>query len=325
MKRLLKNNEFTVAIIIAITWLIFGIVNPDIISLANVYSITRASIISATFALACMLVIISGGIDMSFFAVGCVAMYVTVKYLVDRAMLDTPLFLIFAAAIIIGIILELINWFFIDKLNLPPFIVTIGSQSLYKGFLLAFVGTTYITTMPKGMRKLAVTYVSSTTSSSGIVYNLHFLVIVVAAMYIIMHIVLNFTRFGRNIYAIGADVAAAQRAGINISRTRFLVFLIAGAIAGVGGVFQGTLNRAAVPADLVGQELLVIAAVVLGGGGGKQARGSVLGTALGVILLSLISNNLILMKVPSYWQQAVTGIIILIGLIIQSTEAISKL
>ena len=223
------------------------------------------------------------------------------------------------------IILELINWFFIDKLNLPPFIVTIGSQSLYKGFLLAFVGTTYITTMPKGMRKLAVTYVSSTTSSSGIVYNLHFLVIVVAAMYIIMHIVLNFTRFGRNIYAIGADVAAAQRAGINISRTRFLVFLIAGAIAGVGGVFQGTLNRAAVPADLVGQELLVIAAVVLGGGGGKQARGSVLGTALGVILLSLISNNLILMKVPSYWQQAVTGIIILIGLIIQSTEAISKL
>jgi len=320
MKKLLKTNEFIVVMIIVVLWLAFGIVNPNIISLANIYSITRASIISATFALACMLVIISGGIDMSFLAVGCVSMYVTVKFLVDRSMLDTPLILIFLGAIAIGIFLELINWFFIDKLSLPPFIVTIGTQSLYKGFLLAFVGTTYITTMPKGMKQLAVTYATSTSDVNGIVYNLHSLVIIVVVMYILMHLMLKYTMFGRNIYAIGADTVAAQRAGINISRTRFFVFVIAGILAGIGGMFQGTLNRAAVPADLVGQELLVIAAVILGGGNGKQARGSVLGTALGVILLSLISNNLILMKIPSYWQQAVTGTIILIGLIIQSSR-----
>lgn len=317
MKKFIKSNEFIMMVIILVLWFAFGLVNPNIVSIANVYSITRASIISATFALACMLVLISGGIDMSFLAVGCVSMYVTVKFLVDRNLMDTPLMLIFLSSIAIGIVLELINWFFIDKLSLPPFIVTIGTQSLYKGYLLAFVSTTYITNLPRGMKDLAVRYVATTTDASGISYNLHFLVLVVVTMYVLTHWMLNFTTFGRNIYAIGDDVEAAARAGINISKTRFFVFLLAGVIAGIGGMFQGTLNWAAVPADLVGQELAVIAAVILGGGTGKQARGSVLGTALGVILLSLIANNLILMKIPSYWQQAVNGTIILIGLVLQ--------
>jgi len=320
MKNLFKRNEFIILMVILVIWFAFGLVNPNIVSKANIYSITRASIISATFALACMLVIISGGIDMSFMAVGCVSMYVTVKFLVERKMFDTPLILIFLASITIGIILELINWFFIDRLKLPPFIVTIGTQSLYKGYLLAFVGTTYITTLPRGMKELAVRYVATTTDANGITYNLHFLVLVVAAMYILVHLMLNFTIFGRNVYAIGDDLEAAARAGINISKTRLFVFILAGIISGIGGMFQGTLNRAAVPADLVGQELSVIAAVILGGGTGKQARGSVLGTALGVILLSLIANNLILLKIPSYWQQAVNGTIILIGLVLQSSR-----
>ena len=320
MKKLIKTNEFTIFVIIAVMWIAFGIVNPHILSLANFYSITRASIISATFALSCMLVFLAVGIDMSFYAVGCVSMYVPVKFIVDRGLTDVSLILIFIVAISIGVLLELINWFFIDRLSLQPFIVTIGTQSLYKGFLLVFVGTVYIANIPKGMMNLAVTFVDSIYDSNGIAYNLHILAIVVVVMYILMHFMLKYTRFGRNIYAIGADVVAAKRAGINISKTRFCVFLIAGVISGIGGMFQGTLNRAAVPADLIGQELLVIAAVVLGGGIAKQARGSALGTMLGVILLSLISNNLILMKIPSYWQQTVTGAIILVGLVIQSSK-----
>ncbi len=321
MKRFIKTNEFTLGIIIVAMWLIFGLVNPDILSLSNLYSITRASIISAMFALSAMLVIIAVGIDISFYAVGCFSMYVTVKFFVSNKMMDVPLSVIFIGAIAIAILLELINWFFIDKLNLNSFIVTVGTQTLYKGYLLAFVGTAYITTLPKAMKNLSVSYISSTTNSSGIESYLHVLVIVVIVLYILMHLMLNYTRFGRNIYAIGCDSVAAKRAGINISKTRLFVFIIAGVLCGIGGVFQATLNRAAVPADLVGQELMVIAAVFLGGALRKQARGSIPGTALGVILLSLISNNLILLKITSYWQQAVTGIIILIGLVIQSSKS----
>lgn len=324
MKKLMKTNEFTIITIIAVLWLAFGLVNPYILSLANLYSLTRAAIVSATFALACMLVFIGVGIDMSFYAVGGLAMYAPVKFLADRKIVDTPLILVFIVAIAIAVVLQTINWFFIDRLSLQPFIVTIGSQSLYKGFLLAFVGSAYIANIPKSMLALAVNYVHSTEGPSGIVYGLHILVIVVIIMYVLVHLMLSYTRFGRNIYAMGADVVAAKRAGINISKTRFFLFLIAGVICGIGGMFQGSLSRSAMPADLVGQELLVIAAVVLGGGIAKQARGSVLGTGLGVILMALIANNLILMKIPSYWQQAVTGIIILSGLVIQSSRSGKK-
>src|SRR5690554_4930331 len=103
MKKLIKTNEFSVAAIITITWIIFGLVNPDILTLANLYSITRASIVSATFALSCMLVFIAVGIDMSFYAVGCTSMYITVNFLVKNSMLDVPLVLIFMASIAIGI------------------------------------------------------------------------------------------------------------------------------------------------------------------------------------------------------------------------------
>ncbi len=321
MKKFIKTNEFTIGVIIVAMWLIFGMVNHDIISLSNLYSMARASIIPATFALSAMLVIIAVGIDISFYAVGCFSVYVTVKFFVSNKMMDVPLIVIFIGAIAIAILLELINWFFIDRLDLNSFIVTVGTQTLYKGFLLAFVGTAYITTLPNAMKKLSTSYLASTTNSSGIKSYLHVLVIVVIALYVLMHLMLNYTRFGRNIYAIGCDPVAAKRAGINISKTRLFVFIIAGVLCGIGGVFQATLNRVAVPADLVGQELMVIAAVFLGGALGKQARGSVLGTALGVILLSLISNNLILLKIPSYWQQAITGIIILIGLAIQSSKS----
>ena len=292
-------------------------VNPNILSISNVFSITRASIVTATFALAAMLVMIVGSVDISFLAIGSFAMYVVVKYFGKCSSWGVH-GSHFLAAIAVGIVLHLINWFFIDRLSLPIFIVTVGTQSLYKGYLLAFVGASYITRLPDSLRALATRYVASVTDQNGITYNLHILVLVVAVMYVLVHLLLTYTTLGRHAYAIGADATAAKRAGINISRTRFLIFVIAGAIAGIAGMFHGTLNRTAVPADIVGGELAVIAAVFLGGGASKRARGSVLGTALGVFLLALISNNLILLGIPSYWQQAVTGTIIIIGIVLQS-------
>jgi len=325
MKKLLKSNELVLVGIILILWVAFGLVNPNILSISNVFSITRASIVTATFALAAMLVMIVGGVDISFLAIGSFAMYVVVKYFVEMQLMGASMAVIFLAAIAVGIVLHLINWFFIDRLSLPIFIVTVGTQSLYKGYLLAFVGTSYITRLPDSLRALATRYVASVTDQNGITYNLHILVLVVAVMYVLVHLLLTYTTLGRHAYAIGADATAAKRAGINISKTRFLIFVIAGAIAGIAGMFHGTLNRTAVPADIVGGELAVIAAVFLGGGASKRARGSVLGTALGVFLLALISNNLILLGIPSYWQQAVTGTIIIIGIVLQSLRGATQL
>ena len=141
-------------------------------------------------------------------------------------------------------------------------------------------------------------------------------------MYVILYIVLEYTNFGRKLYAIGGDADAAKRAGIAVSRTRFFAFIIVGIICGTGGVIHNCLGRCSLPmpTDLVGQELNGMAAVVLGRGASMRAKGTVVGTFLGVLLLQFISNNLIMIGVPSYYQDFVTGVIVFLGLVSQSRQ-----
>ena len=134
------------------------------------------------------------------------------------------------------------------------------------------------------------------------------------------------TVFGREIYSIGADEDAARRAGINVARVRLFAFILAGVICGFAGILHDSLSRFSMPlpTDVVGKELNSIAAVVIGIGGSKKACGMVAGTFLGVILLQLVSTNLVMLGVPSYWQQFVSGVIILIGLSLQAMQAMRK-
>lgn len=147
-------------------------------------------------------------------------------------------------------------------------------------------------------------------------------ILLTLAMYFILHMVLEHTNFGRKLYAIGGDADAAKRAGIAVSRTRFWAFIIVGIICGTGGVIHNCLGRCSLPmpTDLVGQELNGMAAVVLGRGASMRARGTVIGTFLGVLLLQFISNNLIMIGVPSYYQDFVTGVIVFLGLVSQSRQ-----
>lgn len=327
MKKLLKTNEMLLFLLIVAIALLFGIVNPQILTLANFYALIRASAIPAIFALSIMLVMCCGGIDMSFGMIGAFSSYVVMFYHTGNDTLETPLIVIFAEAIAIAVVLELFNWVLIDKLNLQPFITTLGTQSLLKGLLLAFISTQYIYTLPYAVTKIGTTYLHTARYEDGIEAQLHVVVIFVVVMYVIMHFILQHTNFGRQIYAVGGDVDAARRAGINVSRVRFLVFVLAGIICGIGGVMHDAAARCSlpIPSDLVGKELNAIAAVVLGMGSQKKARGSVLGTLLGVLLLQFITGNLIMLGIPSYFQQAVSGVLIFVGLIVQMTGSGRKL
>lgn len=327
MKKLLKNNEVLLFLLFVAAALLFGLINPQILTLANFYSLIRSSAIPAIFALSIMLVMCCGGFDMSFGMIGAFSSYVVMFFLTESGRFETPAILVFAAAICIAVPLELFNWVLIDKLNLQPFITTLGTQSLLKGLLLAFISTQYIYVLPYQITQLGTTYLHTATYADGIEAQLHVVVLFVVVMYLAMHFILQYTNFGRQVYAIGGDVDAARRAGINVSKVRFLVFVIAGIICGVGGVMHDAVARCSlpIPSDLVGKELNSIAAVVLGMGSQKRAKGSVLGTLLGVLLLQFITGNLIMLGVPSYFQQAVSGLLIFIGLIVQMAGSGHKL
>jgi simple sugar transport system permease protein len=308
----LRSNEALVAVIILVFSLVTGIVAPSFFTLANAFDLLRASIVVGILAIGVLVVLLSGGIDVSFTAVAAFAMYTSILFVTSNE-LTAHWAVVFAISVGIGTMLGLVNAVFIGWFRLPTLIVTLGTLSMFRGFLLAFVGTRIINVLPPSMREVSRTPLFRVTSPEGIIFSLPlafvFLVVVVALTWFI----LRKTMLGRSIYAYGGNPEAAERAGFSILKVRFFVYGYVGALAGLAGIIHVSLARVANPVDLVGQELTVIAAVVLGGASIAGGRGTIIGTLLGIALIVIVSNSLVVLGIPSYWQRVAVGLLILLG------------
>lgn len=312
------NNEgFLVAVIIVVV-VAMALASPAFFSLNTFFALVRSSMVPLVLALGVMLVLISGGIDVSSPAIAIFAAYATVVLLL-QAGLDIGPVGVFAVAMVIGGLLGLLNGVVIARFRLPTLIVTLGTQSVFRGVLIAYVGSAYIsaTGLPGSIDDLSGTYLVDVPGGGF----LHVLVVPVVVITVLVALVLGRTMFGRSVYAIGGDIEAARRVGIRVVRTQVWLYVLVGALAAFGGVLHVTLGRNANPQSLVGTELDIIAAVVLGGASIFGGRGSVLGTVLGVLLVQLINNNLVLLGVPSTWQRAAVGILLLVGVGVQAIDA----
>jgi simple sugar transport system permease protein len=191
---------------------------------------------------------------------------------------------------------------------------------MFKGVLIAYIGAKYIADLPDPMTKLGNANLLS-IPSGGKTANLHVFVIPVVLLCLLVWWLLTRTMWGRSLYAYGGDPEAARRAGFPVVRAQVLLYTAVGVLAAIGGLMHVTLSRNANPQALVGSELDIIAAVVLGGASIFGGRGSVLGTVLGVFLIQLIQNSLILAGIPSVWQRAAVGAILLVGVSVQAVSA----
>jgi simple sugar transport system permease protein len=212
---------------------------------------------------------------------------------------------------LIGMTLGLFNAVFISFFRLPTLIVTLGTASIFRGFLLAFVGTSVITNLPQGMVRLSRMTLMDQVLPSGEHIGLSVTVFFLLALGILSWLLLKFTLIGRGIYALGGAPDSAKRVGFNINRLQFFIYGLVGFLSGIAGIIHATMMRNANPFDLVGMELLVIAAVVLGGASITGGRGSVIGTILAVFILVIINNSLILLGISTTWQRVVVGLIII--------------
>ncbi len=312
LKGMLVRNETLVALVILGFVVAAALSDPTFLSIPTMMDLARASIVLGIFAVGVMVVLVSGGIDVSFTAIAAFAMYCTTLILVTY-MPDLPWYLAFAIAMGIGATLGAINGIFIAGFGLPTLIVTLGTLAIFRGFLLTFVGSRLISNLPAEMRDFSRMMIVRGVNADGSFYSLPWAFAFLVGVVVVTWVILYRTMLGRAIFAVGGSVESARRVGIAVRRTQFVVYVYVGALAGLAGIIHASMARVANPFDLVGLELSVIAAVVLGGARLIGGYGTLTGTLLGVALIVLVRNSLVVLGIPATWQAVVIGALILLG------------
>lgn len=307
-QRLKRRHEFWLASVIAVLVVYLSIATQGFLTLQNLFDLLTSYAFLGILAAGLLVVLISGGIDISFTATASIAQYITML-LANKYGLNW--FLVFALAIGVGVLLGAINAILIDRLQISSIIVSIATLNIFYGLLVFVTGGKYIYSLPEWFADGI--YWFEYVDTDEISYGLNLQILALFVMFTITWLLLNRTNIGRQIYALGGNREAAQRLGFNVFRLNILVYCYMGLTAGVASLIQAQLAQSVAPTVLVGKELDVLAAVVLGGASLMGGVGTVLGTVLGLALLAIMQNGLILIGVSSYWSQFFVGFVILLS------------
>jgi len=309
---LVRFRELSIMIIILLLVILVSIRNPAFLSIENFRDILLNISILVIVALAQTMVIITRGIDLSVGSmIGLIAMmvaFVTVSFPEMSPLVAVLL------GMAIGSCLGAFNGFLITAGGVPPIIATLGTLSIYRGLIFVYSGGQWVNSyeMPDGFRALA----------KGSPLGIPNIILIAVIVAVLVHVFLNFTRPGRDIYTIGSNPDAAKVAGVNVTRTTFMVYVISGVLCGLAAVLWASRFESAQTNTALGFELQSVAASVVGGVSIMGGTGSVLGVVLGAFLLGIIENALTLVRISPFWQLAAQGLLILTAVIVDS--AISR-
>ena len=307
MKRLLSKNEFYLFAILLAVCVTIGAINNTFFAAGNIVDLFRTATPYGIFAVGIMMVVVSGGIDISFPAIATLSTYATLLILINSNIPGSlPLFFIISCAI--GFILGSINGVFIAYFEFPPLIVTLATQSIYYGIQYVFLGSKRLTSLPVYINDFSKAGFFSVVDESGMTSMFPQYFAVLAVVLLIAVFVLRYTLVGRGIYAIGGSKVSAARVGFKVRTIQMLLYSAAGVIAAVGGVVYTVMTRQGNPAALLGLEMTIISIAVLGGIDIAGGKGSILGLTLGLVFFIVINNSLILIGLSSYWKTFALGV-----------------
>ncbi|MDR2553213.1 MAG: ABC transporter permease [Treponema sp.] len=320
--KFLRRNEFYVALTIVILGCLIQGTSGQFFTANNAADLARSIIVPGMLGLGTMMILISGNIDISFPAISMLSMYGVIKWFV-AIQYDGPIVLGFVLCAFIGAVLGTLNGILAAWLKLPTLIITLGTGSIYLGFMQGVLKSSVISVLPAPVAALSKSFLFTVYNAKlDISSSLPVIFLFLPVTVIIMFFLMRYTMLGRGIYALGGDPVSCERAGFNVAKTRIFVFTFMGMISGVVGMVRIILTGMVQPTTLIGYEMSSIAAVVLGGVSLSGGKGTITGSLLGVTLLTMISNSLILMGIPSYWSKFVTGFLIVAGIGITSFRAL---
>lgn len=306
--RFRRSHEFWLLIVTLMLCVGLSVANGQFLTVQNLFDLLTSYAFVGILALGLLVVLIAGGIDISFTATASVAQYVALA--VANAY-GANWLTVCAMAMAIGGALGAINAVLIQKLRIPSIIVSIATLNVFYGLLIFFTGGKYIYSLPDWFAAGIFWFEFDWGKDASYGVNLQMLAL--AICFLVTWLLLNRTNIGRQIYAMGGNADAARRLGFHIFGLNMLVYCYMGIMAGVASLVQAQLAQSVAPTVLVGKELDVVAAVVLGGASLMGGVGTVLGTFLGLALLAVLQNGLILLGVSSYWSPLFVGFVILVS------------
>ena len=322
-QRLLKRTEFYIFLVLIALIVVIQVVSGGQLMEPNiVLTVLRTMVVDGLFALGCLMVMISGGFDMSFPAIAALSYSLATTICLNNGWCATNAWAGFLMSTAFGAVLGMLNGVIIANFALNTMLVTLGTQTFFTGLSMGLFELKEITsTLPKGLRAFGEWSLFEVQNSAGLTASMTGLFLILVAAAIIISFVLNKTMFGRALYAIGGNEVSAERAGFNVKKTKFILYTVVGALAGFTGMIRVCMARQSIPKALVNKEMTIIPAVILGGASIYGGEGSVFGTMTAIAIISLVSNSMLLVGIDTYWEKFFNGLIILIGITISSLQA----
>lgn len=280
-----------------------GVISPEFRSGSNLLSLLRQSSINGLIAFGMTGVILTGGIDLS---VGSV-LALTTALCASLIAKGIPAGVAMLVALLLGIVFGAVSGFMVTKGRLQAFIATLITMTVYRG-------VTMIYTDGKPISGLGDSFILKFIGK-GTIFGVPFPAILLLVVFGILYFILNKTTFGRKVYATGSNSKCAQLVGVNIDRTKLIVYSLSGLMSALAGLILLSRLNSAQPTLGSGYELDAIAAVALGGTSMNGGRGKITGTLIGVLIIAVLNNGLNILGVSSYYQDVVKGIVILVAVL----------
>jgi ribose transport system permease protein len=297
-----RLQQFLAFASLLVIFIVFSIASQAFLTYGNVLAILYSTVVIGTLALGTTFVIIAGGIDLS---IGTGMALCAVMSGVMIVNLHLPLALGILGTILFGGLIGLVNGVNVSILKIPPFIATLAMMLVAQGLALVLSKSTpiYFNDVPA----------YSKISRGTLIPNFPNAVIILTAAAVIAGVLLNKSVLGRYTYSIGSNEDATALSGIDVRKWKIVVYTFAGLFIGLAGVMISARLGSAQPATGAGYELQAIAAVVIGGTSLAGGKGSIVGTVIGALIISVLNNGLQIMSIPQEWQNVILGCVILVA------------
>lgn len=301
LKEMIAQREFSLFIVLAFACIVMTLASPVFFTKANAEAMLLALSVDAIIAIGMVLLLVSGGLDLSVGSTLGFTGVVTGLFLTA----GLPVWLSILMGLISAALVGVVNGLLVAKLNINPFITTLGTMMMVRGLLLVLAKGKAVLNLPE----------SFTVIGQGRLFGVQYPIYIMVVLVIIGEVLVRNMRFFRQSYYIGGNEKSARLSGINVDFIKIFNYIFVATLAGVAGLLITARFGSASLTVGGGLELRVITATIIGGASLSGGEGSVLGAFLGAVFMAILANSLNLLGVDVYWQNLVTGLILILAVV----------